>query len=109
MNTSLLRNEAFCQLRQILRSALIPFRLDEKKFDMIHHILDFRCMGRTNINLDDELVSKGLKATGLRTKKELVDLALRELVRRKEQRKILGLKGKVSWVGDLDQLRTSRF
>ena len=85
------------------------FRLDEKKFDAIHHFFDSRCMGRTNINLDDELVSKGLKATGLRTKSDLVDLALRELVRRKEQRKILSLKGKVSWVGDLDQSRTSRF
>ncbi len=109
MNTSLRRNEAFFQLRQIHCSALISFGLDEKKIDTIHHILDLRCMGRTNINLDDDLVSKGLKATGLRTKRELVDLALRELVRRKEQRKILGLKGKVSWDGDLDQLRTSRF
>ena len=58
-------------------------------------------MGRTNIHLDDELVSKALNATGLRTK--------RELVRRKEQRKILGIKGKVSWVGNLDLLRTPRF
>ncbi len=66
-------------------------------------------MGRTNIHLDDELVSKALNATGLRTKRELVDLALRELVRRKEQKKILSLKGKVSWVGNLDQLRTPRF
>ncbi len=101
--------EAFFELRQIGHSVFIAFRMDEKKFDMIHHFLNFRCMGRTNINLDDELVSKGLKATGLRTKRELVDLALRELVRRKEQKKILRLKGRVSWDGDLDQLRSHRF
>lgn len=87
----------------------MPFRLSKKRFDTIHHFLDLRCMSRTNIHLDDELVSKGFRATGLRTKRELVDVALRELVRRKEQKKILGLKGKVSWVGDLDRLRTPRF
>lgn len=58
-------------------------------------------MGRKNNSLGDELASKGFRATGLPTK--------RELVRREEQKKILDLKGKVSWVGDLDRLRTPRF
>jgi len=66
-------------------------------------------MGRTNINLDDELVSKGLKITGLRTKRELVDLALRELVRKEDQKSILALEGKIKWDGDLDELRKGRF
>jgi Arc/MetJ family transcription regulator len=66
-------------------------------------------MGRTNINLDDTLVRKGLKITGLRTKRELVDLALRELVRKEDQKGILDLKGKFRWEGDLKELRTNRF
>lgn len=66
-------------------------------------------MGRTNINLDDSLVSKGLKITGLRTKRELVDLALRELVRKEDQKSILTLEGKFSWNGNLDEIRKGRF
>ncbi len=66
-------------------------------------------MGRTNINLDDKLVSKGMKLTGLRTKRELVDLALRELVRKEDQKSILALEGKYRWEGDLDEIRQGRF
>ena len=55
------------------------------------------------------MVGKGMRLTGIETQKALIDYALRELVRRKEQKKILRLKGKVSWEGDLDQLRTNRF
>jgi len=66
-------------------------------------------MSRTNINLDDNLVSQGLKITGLRTKRELVDLALRELVRKEDQKSILTLEGKFSWNGNLDEMRKGRF
>ncbi len=51
-------------------------------------------MSRTNIVLDDTLVSKGLQITGLRTKKDLVDFALRELVRKEDQKSILSLEGR---------------
>lgn len=63
---------------------------------------------RTNIDLNDDLVNKGFSLTGLKTKKDLVNFALSELVRRKNQKKILQLKGNVDWDGDLDQLRQSR-
>ena len=66
-------------------------------------------MSRTNINLDDNLVSRGLKITGLRTKRELVDLALRELVRKEEQKNILELEGRFHWHGNLDEFRKGRF
>ena len=66
-------------------------------------------MSGTNINLDDRLVSKGLKMTGLRPKRELVDLALRELVRREDQKGILELEGRFHWHGELDELRKGRF
>jgi len=66
-------------------------------------------MKRTNIVLDEDLVGKGMRLTGIETQKGLVDYALRELVRRKEQKSILELKGKVSWEGDLNEMRKSRF
>ncbi len=81
----------------------------QKPIDTIHQITKYWCMGRTNINLDDQLVSKGLKMTGLRTKRELVDLALRELIRKEDQKSILSLEGTVRWHGDLDENRKSRF
>ena len=65
-------------------------------------------MGRTNINLDDALVRKGLKITGLQTKRELVDYALRELLRKENQKGILDLEGKIYWEGNLHDLRTDR-
>lgn len=65
-------------------------------------------MKRTNIVLDEELVGKGMRLTGIGTQKALVDYALRELVRRKEQKSILKLKGKIRWEGDLGDLRANR-
>ncbi len=67
------------------------------------------CMKRTNIVLDEELVEKGMQLTGITTQKSLIDYALRELVRRKEQKKILRLKGQIHWEGDLEAMRANRF
>jgi len=55
------------------------------------------------------LVKKGMKYTGITTKKKLVDYALRELIKRKERKGLLTLKGKFQWEGDLNQMRKSRF
>ena len=63
---------------------------------------------RTNIVLDTKLVEAGLKATGLRTRRELIDFALRELLRHKQQQKLLALKGTVTWEGDLAEMRAGR-
>ena len=63
---------------------------------------------RTNIVIDEELLEAGLKATGLKTRKALVDFALRDLLRRENQRKILELKGKIHWEGDLASMRSRR-
>ena len=63
---------------------------------------------RTNIVLDRTLVEEALRETGLKTRRELVDHALRELVRHRRQRKLLELKGTVRWEGDLDEMRTRR-
>jgi len=63
---------------------------------------------RTNIVIDEELLEAGLKATGLKTRKALVDFALRDLLRRENQRKILELRGKIRWEGDLASMRRGR-
>lgn len=65
-------------------------------------------MKRTNIELDEKLIEKGKKATGIKTSKALIDFALRELIRKQNQRKILDFKGKIKWVGDLDRSRAMR-
>ena len=62
-------------------------------------------MKRTNIVIDESLVNAALRATGLKTRRELVDYALRELLRRESQKKILELKGKVTWQGDIKAMR----
>lgn len=63
---------------------------------------------RTNIDLDEGLVARGLLISGLRTKKELVNMALREFIRKNDQKKILELRGKIHWQGDLELMRESR-
>jgi Arc/MetJ family transcription regulator len=65
-------------------------------------------MGRTNIVIDDDLVAKCQKATGIKTRRELVDHALRELLRREGQKRVLDLKGKIHWEGDLPAWRKGR-
>jgi Arc/MetJ family transcription regulator len=49
---------------------------------------------RTNIVLDDQLVSEAMGLSGARSKREVVDLALRELVQRRRQRKLARLVGR---------------
>jgi Arc/MetJ family transcription regulator len=64
-------------------------------------------MGRTNIDIDDELVAEAMRKFGLRSKKEAVDLALRKLVGPHLSPEFLeGLEG-IGWEGDLDEMRGS--
>ena len=60
---------------------------------------------RTNIVIDDKLMSDALKATGLVTKKEAVEEGLKLLVRQNKQQAIRKLRGKLKWEGDLDEMR----
>ena len=63
---------------------------------------------RTNIEIDDSLMTDALKATGVKTKKEVVELGLKALINLKKQSSIRALRGKLSWDGDLDDMRTSK-
>jgi Arc/MetJ family transcription regulator len=61
---------------------------------------------RTNIVIDDKLMAEALKATGARTKREVVELGLRTLVQLKRQERIRGFRGKLKWQDDLERMRT---
>lgn len=60
---------------------------------------------RTNIEIDDKLMADALKATGLKTKKEAVELGLKTLIKLKKQEGIKRFRGKLQWSGDLDDMR----
>ena len=63
---------------------------------------------RTNIVIDDKLMRDALRTTGLKTKREAVELGLQTLVRLKAQEEIRKLRGKLVWKGDLDAMRSDR-
>jgi Arc/MetJ family transcription regulator len=87
----------------------------------IHHLWDFNvyefirmcCLERsmekrTNVVLDENLVEAGMEMTGLKSRRALIDYALRELLRRESQKKVLELKGTVHWEDDLSSMRRKR-
>ncbi len=65
-------------------------------------------MKRTNVVVDEKLVQQALKVTGEKSFRGLVDFALREILRRQRQKKLLQFRGKVKWEGDLEQMRNTR-
>lgn len=63
---------------------------------------------RTSIVIDDKLMADALRASGARTKREVVELGLRTLLQLSRQGEIRRLKGKVKWTGDLDAMRRDK-
>ena len=63
---------------------------------------------RTNIEIDDKLMSDALRLTGLKTKKEAVELGLRTLLRLRQQEELRRFRGKLQWEGDLSAMRTDK-
>jgi Arc/MetJ family transcription regulator len=63
---------------------------------------------RTNIVIDDKLMKAALRVTGLKTKREVVELGLRLLLDLNQQAKAREYRGKLMWEGDLDDMRTDR-
>ena len=61
---------------------------------------------RTIIVIDDELMNRVLKLTGIRTKREAVEMGLKALLKLKQQEHIRDYRGKLNWEGDLGDLRT---
>jgi Arc/MetJ family transcription regulator len=62
---------------------------------------------RTNIDIDDKLMNDALKATGLKTKKDVVELGLKTLIKLHKQAEIKKFRGKLKWTGDLDDMRSA--
>ncbi|WP_298235414.1 type II toxin-antitoxin system VapB family antitoxin [uncultured Azohydromonas sp.] len=63
---------------------------------------------RTNIDIDDKLLSDAIRLSGAKTKREAVELGLRTLVRLRQQEELRKLRGKLDWQGDLNAMRTDR-
>jgi Arc/MetJ family transcription regulator len=63
---------------------------------------------RTNIVIDDKLMRQAMKATGLSTKRAVVEEGLRLLIHVQGQEGIRRLRGKIEWEGDLNVMRESR-
>lgn len=61
---------------------------------------------RTNIVIDDRLMSEALQVSGYKTKKEAVEEGLKLLIAMRKQAKIREMRGKLSWEGDLDAMRS---
>ncbi|HQL04149.1 MAG TPA: type II toxin-antitoxin system VapB family antitoxin [Treponemataceae bacterium] len=63
---------------------------------------------RTNIVIDDALMTEALDISGYKTKKETVEEALKLLIKLKNQAKIRNFRGKLSWDGDLEKMRLDK-
>ncbi len=63
---------------------------------------------RTNIIIDDNLMTKAINASGNKTKKETVEEALKLLITMKNQAKVRKYRGKLNWKGDLNKMRTDK-
>jgi Arc/MetJ family transcription regulator len=65
-------------------------------------------MARTVINIDDELYEQAMLYTGLKKKVDVVNYALKHLLEQRDMEKVLELRGKIAWEGDLDEMRRGR-
>jgi Arc/MetJ family transcription regulator len=61
---------------------------------------------RTNIELDDVLVKQAIQLSSLKTKREVVQEALKTYVASMKKKQLLSLKGRVTWEGDLKKMRS---
>jgi Arc/MetJ family transcription regulator len=66
-------------------------------------------MARTVVNIDDSLYEQAKVFTGLKKKVDVVNYALKHLLEQRDMEKILELRGKIVWEGDLDEMRQSRY
>ena len=63
---------------------------------------------RTIVDLDEKLVTEGLRVARVKTKRELVVVALQEFVARRKRKELLEMEGRARWVGDLEEMRKAR-
>jgi len=58
--------------------------------------------------VNDKLIQECKELTSLKTKKDVINSALKEYVKLCKRRKMLDLKGKIEWEGSLDEMRASK-
>jgi Arc/MetJ family transcription regulator len=63
---------------------------------------------RTNVDLDETLVKEAMKISGIATKKAVLNMALKEYVRKNNLKKILKYRGSNVWEGNFEEMRTMR-
>ena len=63
---------------------------------------------RTNIVIDDDLMNDAIRLTGVKTKRETVEIALKLLIEIKKQGSIKKLRGKLNWEGNLEDMRLNK-
>jgi Arc/MetJ family transcription regulator len=63
---------------------------------------------RTNVTIDDDLMAQAMEQTGLKSKKTVIEEALRTLIRLKSQERVRSLRGMLHWEGNLDEMRQER-
>lgn len=61
---------------------------------------------RTNIEIDEKLMEEILEKSSIKTKKEVVDTALRQYLRILKLKELADLRGKLKWEGSLEDMRT---
>lgn len=63
---------------------------------------------RTNVVINDDLMNSALKLSGLKTKKDAIEAGLQLLVKVNRQAKVKNFRGKLKWIGNLDEMRTDK-
>jgi Arc/MetJ family transcription regulator len=62
---------------------------------------------KIDVLIDEKLLAEAIKVTGLKTKKEVIELGLQTLIKLKQQEKIKAYRGNLQWEGNLDEIRTN--
>jgi Arc/MetJ family transcription regulator len=63
---------------------------------------------KTNVDLDDLLLAEAMKISGMTTKKAVLELVLKEYIRKNNIKKILRYRGKNIWEGNFEEIRAAR-
>ncbi len=63
---------------------------------------------RTNVVINDSLMEEALKSSGLKTKKDVIEAGLKLVVQFKRQAKVKNYRGKLKWLGNLNEMRTDK-
>lgn len=61
---------------------------------------------RTNVEINDKLIEEAIVLSKAKTKKEIIDIALKNYINQMKRKSMVDLFGKVKWEGDLNEMRT---